>query len=230
MSISDEMANEYKIRYHKDFITFHNTIDIEFWKRYQRKNYDLNENPTILYAGRIGLGIDSSLELFAKAIEGINEELKLSVKFIIQTQEKPLWIKNYRNVIHNSFVSYNDLPKVFAESDLLLLPYDFSPDSIKFIKYSMPTKVPEYMITGSPIIIFAPEETAIVNYAKKYEWAKIIARNDILEVSNAIKQLIMNKDIREKYAINAITIAEKNYDSTEVTSRFRNVIISTLDN
>jgi len=228
MSISEEMAAEYKIRYNKTFITFHNTIDIEFWKKHQRKSYDLSESPTILYAGRIGLGIDSSLELFARALQGINDELKLSIKFIIQTQEKPSWIKNYKNVLHNPFVSYDDLPKVFAESDLLLLPYDFTPDSIKFIKYSMPTKVPEYMITGTPIIIFAPEVTAIVKYAKKYEWAKVITENNIQVVSGTIKQLIKSTELREKYAKNAISIAEKNYNSTDVTEKFKKAIISTL--
>ena len=54
LSISESMADEYKARYGKDFTAFHNPIDIDFWKQYQRKNYDLPESPTILYAGRIG--------------------------------------------------------------------------------------------------------------------------------------------------------------------------------
>ena len=226
MSISEEMTAEYKNRYNKDFITFHNTINVDFWKKYQRKNYDLNENPTILYAGRTGLGIDTSLELFAKAVQGINEELNLSIKFIIQTQEKPLWIKNYENVFHNEFVHYDDLPRIFSEADLLLLPYDFTPTSIKFIKYSMPTKAPEYMITGTPIIILAPEETAIVKNAIKYDWAKVITQNNINQVSDSIKQLIENKELRYKYARNAISIAEKNYNSIVVTNEFKKVICS----
>jgi glycosyltransferase involved in cell wall biosynthesis len=228
MGISEEMASEYKKRYNKSFITFHNPIDIEFWKKSQRRNYELNENPTILYAGRIGLGIDKSLELIAQAIQKINEELKLSIKFIVQTQEKPMWIKNYKNVIHNSFVSYDDLPKVFSGSDLLVLPYDFSPMSIKYIRFSMPTKAPEYMITGTPIIIFAPEATAVVKYAKKYDWAKVITENDIKAVTVAIKQLIEDKELREQYAKNAINIAEKNHNSVNVTNLFKNEICSIL--
>ena len=229
MSISEEMSAEYKIRYNKDFIPFHNTIDVDFWKKYQRKTYDLSDNPTILYAGRIGLGIDSSLELFAKAIQNIDEELNLSIKFVLQTQDKPLWINSYKNVFHSGFVSYDDLPKVFSESDILLLPYDFSQDSLNFIKYSMPTKVPEYMITGTPIIIFAPEVTALVKYASKYDWAKVITENNINEVTNAIKQLIENKELREKYGKNAIKIAEMNHNSIDVTNEFRKVICATTD-
>lgn len=230
LSISEEMTIEYKSRYKKDFIPFHNTIDLDFWKKYQRKNYDLKESPTILYAGRIGLGIETSLELIAKSIQYINEELNLSVKFIMQTPETPGWIKNYNCVVHNSFVPYNDLPKVFSESDLLILPYDFSPTSIKYIRFSMPTKAPEYMITGTPIIVFAPEETAIVKNALKYDWAKIITENNIKAVSDGIKQMIENKELRKKYAKNAIAMAEKNYNSTEVTKSFRDKICSVVTN
>jgi glycosyltransferase involved in cell wall biosynthesis len=229
MSISDEMAREYKIRYNKDFITFHNAIDIGFWKKYQKTSYELSDTPTILYAGRIGLGIETSLELITKAIERVNDELKISVKFILQTHGKPKWIDKYKNVVHNNFVSYNDLPKVFSEADFLLLPYDFSQKSIKYIRYSMPTKAPEYMISGTPIIIFAPEITAIVKYAKEDEWAKVITENKISEISESIKQLIKNKELRHKIAQNAIKTAEENHDSTDVKSQFKEVIISVAE-
>jgi glycosyltransferase involved in cell wall biosynthesis len=226
MSISNEMAREYKIRYKRDFITFHNTIDLKFWKQNQRSDYELSENPTVLYAGRIGLGIESSLELIVKAIEQVNKEFKIAIKFILQTQESPSWISNYENVVHNDFVSYNDLPKVFSEADFLLLPYDFTPKSIKYIRYSMPTKAPEYMVSGTPIIIFAPEVTALVQYAKKDEWAKVITENKISEIAESIKQLIESKQLRQKIGQNAIKTAEKNHSSIEVKNQFKEVIIS----
>ena len=228
MSISDEMARIYKIRYNKNFITFHNTIDIGFWKKYQRTNYELSDSPTILYAGRIGLGIETSLELIARAVQLVNEELKISIRFVLQTQKKPLWVNRYKCVVYNEFVSYNDLPKVFSETDFLLLPYDFSVTSIKYIGYSMPTKVPEYMISGTPIIIFAPEQTAVVKYAQEYNWAKIIIENDLTKITEAIKQLIECKELRHQIANNAIKIAEKNHNSIDVTNNFKNVILSIL--
>jgi glycosyltransferase involved in cell wall biosynthesis len=228
MSISDEMAKEYKLRYNKDFITFHNTIEIQFWEKHQRSSYKLNENPTILYAGRIGLGIEDSLELIAKSIESINEELNISIKFILQTNIRPSWINHYRNTSHSEFIAYKDLPKTLSESDLLLIPYDFSPTAIKFIKFSMPTKAPEYMITGTPIIIFAPEETAISKYASKYNWGKVITKNNLSDVSDGIKQLIQLEDLRELYSKNAIRIAVKNHNAINITNKFRDTICSII--
>ena len=176
------------------------------------------------------MGIDSSLELIAKSIQKLNKELNISLKFALQTPEVPGWIKNYKCVVHNPFVPYSELPRVFSESDFLILPYDFSPTAFKYIKLSMPTKAPEYMVTGTPIFVFAPDETAIVKNARKYDWAQIITENNIDSVTEGIKQMIENKDLRQKYAINAINMAEKNYNSAHVTAHFREVICSVLKN
>ena len=229
MGVSDAMANEYKIRYNKTFITFHNPININFWKEYQKIDYNLSSSPTILYAGRVGLGIQSSLETIAKAVHTVNRELNTSIKFILQTAEEPVWINLYPCVYHRNFVSYNDLPRLFSESDILLLPYDFSLESIKYIKYSMPTKAPEYMMSGTPILVFAPAGTAIVKYAKEYKWAKVITENSISEISETIRQLIENKVLRQQIAHNAMKIAEKNYNSINVTNHFRKLILSIVN-
>ncbi|MDP4283513.1 MAG: group 1 glycosyl transferase [Bacteroidota bacterium] len=224
MSISDAMASEYKDRYGKKFITFHNPINIEFWKQQQRNHYDLNNPPSILYAGRIGIGIETSLELIARSIHNVNKELRISIKFILQTQDKLTWFNQYNFVEHRPFVSYIELPKKFSEADLLILPYDFSKKSIDFIRYSMPTKAPEYMISGTPILIFAPEMTAIVKYAQKLKWAKVVTQKNTKELEEAIKFLLQNKIERTTLANNAKQIAEKNHDSIIITNNFRKVI------
>lgn len=226
LSISDAMATEYQKRYGKKFITFHNPINVEFWKQYQRTNYELNNSPQMLYAGRIGPGVNTSLKLIAKAIKIVNEKLNMKIKFVLQTQEKLSWFQEYDCVKYNPFIPYSDLPKKFAEADFLILPYDFSKESINFIKYSMPTKGPEYMISGTPIIIFAPESTAIVKYAQKYKWAKVITNNNYSELANSIIFLIQNKSAREAIAFNAKKIGEKNHNSINVTNSFKEAIIS----
>ena len=226
LSISDYMSLEYKKRYGKNFLAFHNPINIEFWKKYQRTDYELNDTPTILYAGRIGLGIDSSLEAFAKAIVVVNKELNKGVKFIVQATEKPDWVDKYSCTEYRKPVTYNELPKVFSEADFLLLPYDFSEESIRYIKYSMPTKASEYMVSGTPVIIFAPEVTALVQYAKKAGWAMVITENSTHVLTEELKSLIEKKEIRLKIAGNAIQTAEEHHSSVKVTAEFKKLICS----
>ncbi len=228
LSISDYMAEAYKVRYGKEFLTFHNSINIDFWRKKQRKKYQLSDSPRILYAGRVGLGIDESLKNIAMAIKHINDELGSDVKFSLQVKERPDWAADFSCVVHNHFVEYEELPHVFAAADLLILPYDFSIESISFIKYSMPTKAPEYMASGTPIIIFAPEDTAIVKYAKRFNWAKVVQENSIDELVSVLKELLNDELERKEIAQNAVRIAEKNHDSESVAAQFDEVLNSAI--
>jgi glycosyltransferase involved in cell wall biosynthesis len=228
MSICEEMSAEYKRRYNKEFVPFHNPVQMDFWTPYQRKSYELSQAPVLLYAGRIGPGIDSSLKTMAKAIDQVNEELKMSAKFVLQTQpgEKPEWLAEYKCVQHQSFVPYEELPQVLAGADFMMLPYDFAEEPLKYNRYSMPTEATEYMISGTPMIVFGPKETTLVKYAQKYGWAKVITENKAEVVAKAIRELFQNKDERRRIARNAIQVAERNHDSHKISMNFREAICS----
>lgn len=224
LSISDSMAAEYQRRYGYHFKTFHNPIELEFWKTHQKTDWELSEEPRILYAGRMGLGIEDSVKIMAKAISAINHELNTSVKFVLQVKDKPAWAEDYPCIEHRSFVEYENLPRIFSESDLLYLPYDFSSSSLKFIKYSMPTKASEYMISGTPILIFAPKETAIVDYAEKFGWAEVVTVNDLEPLIASLKKLLLNRQRRETLGKTAIQVAEERHDANKVRVDFHTAL------
>ena len=224
MTISDQMSEEYEQRYQKKWVAFHNPVDIERWKQFQKTNVTLEKTPSFLYAGRIGLGIDSSLKLIAKAIEIVEEELKMEIKFVVQTKETAAWFKDFNCVQHTTFRPYADVPRSISNADFLLLPYDFSEEAKQYIKYSMPTKGPEYMISGVPILIFAPENTALVRFAKKLDIAIIVTDNNVTCLCDAIKELIQNEYKRMAISKNAIKVAEEKFDSIKIKLSFTNAI------
>jgi glycosyltransferase involved in cell wall biosynthesis len=227
MSISDYMTEEYQKRYRKTFVPFHNPIDTNFWRQFQRDDYTLSESPNVLYAGRTGLGIQDSLKTIANSIQRVNEDLSLEIKFVLQTPDLPDWIAKYPCVQHRKQVPYSELPKVFSEADLLILPYDFSEVSTHYIKYSMPTKASEYMASGTPILLFSPKDTAVVQYAEKYNWAAIVTENNIEELTKTIKHLFSDVSYRKKLAKQAQNIAESRHDEKTVSSAFKELICST---
>lgn len=223
-SICDYMAEAYQERYGKNFTTFHNPINLEFWQQGQKENYDLAKNPTILYAGRIGLGIDSALKSIAEAVASVNTQLSMNMKFLIQAQAAPSWIKNYPHVEHKAFVPYEQLPYEFGAADFLILPYDFSPESLAYIKYSMPTKASEYMASGAPIIIYAPNDTALVQYAKKNSWASIVTEQDEQGLTEELKKLVLDKAYREGLAKRAKELAKNRHATKIVAQNFQKTI------
>ncbi|WP_339923349.1 glycosyltransferase [uncultured Cyclobacterium sp.] len=231
-SISEPMAVAYKERYGFTFSTYHNPIELSFWSKSQRRTYELGDKVQILYAGRMGLGIESSLETMAKCLEDLNKELTTPIELVLQVGRKPDWIGKYNCIVHRGFVPYEDLPSRFAEADLLFLPYDFTPSANAFIKYSMPTKASEYMICGTPILVFAPEDTALVTYAQDYNWAQVVTKNEVKELRNGLMELINNKDLRKKIAEAAIKLAEERHDASKVRKQFKDELseLVALDN
>jgi len=226
MSISDAMSKEYEIRYGYKFIPFHNPIDINFWRKYQKNNYELNEIPTILYAGRIGIGIENSLKEIAEAVKTVNDKPGVNLKFIIKTNETPDWIHEFSCVEAQEMEPHYKMPEVFSKADILLLSLDFSDESIRFTKYSMPTKASEYMASGTPILLYASSETGVVNHALNHKWAYVVSEKNNEILGKAITDLYKKKELRKQLGTTAKEFAEKHYDGNYVRAQFRNAFTS----
>jgi glycosyltransferase involved in cell wall biosynthesis len=94
----------------------------------------------------------------------------------------------------------------------------------------MPTKAPEFMISGTPVIMFGPEETALVQDAIQNKWAKVVTENNIQLLADAVKELLGDPFLRRQTAQNAIRLAETNFNSVKIRSDFRNIISSITEN
>lgn len=221
LSISEAMSLEYKHRYNKDFQIFHNPVDLNNWQEIVKNDYIIKGSFKILYTGRIGLGVDTSLKKIAQAIQILNEKFSLNISLIIQTKQALDWISKYDFISQRFISDYSLYPKSLLDADLLLLPYDFDEKSIRFIKYSMPTKASEYMISGMPILVFAPKETALCKHAKDNGWAYVVDNNNDEQIISAIENLMTNENLRRTLGNNARVFAIKNFDADKVKDEFR---------
>jgi glycosyltransferase involved in cell wall biosynthesis len=228
MSISEAMSEEYKKRYGKNFAPFHNPIDLQHWSRISEKNYGLNEEFVILYAGRIGIGIRNSLCDVADSIDRLIKK-GLRIKFQIQpTSYDPVlnYLEKFDFVKLKPPVSYNKLPNIFSKADLLLLTNDFDSESISFLKYSMPTKASEFMMSGTPILLYSSGETAITRHALKYQWAYIISEKNGDKLDSAISELYKKMELRIKLGKSAQKYAMENFNADLIREQFRKSFLS----
>lgn len=230
LSIGESMTDVYLQRYSKKFVPFHNPIDVALWSSHQRMEYALSKEPQILYAGRIGLGIDTSLIVFSKALDLVNRRLGTNVKLTLRTARNPSWTEKFPCVEHKPFVPYEELPRIFASADFLLIPYDFSEKSIGYIKYSIPTKASEYMASGTPIVIFAPEETAITKYAIRDNWALIATENDHEILADKLEYFLLNQSKRQSVASKAKILVGLRHDQAIVATDFQNLLKRSIEN
>jgi glycosyltransferase involved in cell wall biosynthesis len=223
MSIGDAMTDEYKQRYSRTFIPFHNPIDINYWKPKTAKDYTAKDKFTILYAGRIGFGIENSIADIAGAVNEI-AKTNSDIVFEIQTGEVEELNKLVTQNEHVKWVkpiAYSALPAKFSRVDLLLLPQDFDDNSVKFLKYSFPTKVSEYMISGTPILVYGDIRTGLTQYALKEKWSYVVTENSKAALCRALTDLYNDVDLRSKLAAKAQQIAIEREDAITVRENFR---------
>jgi glycosyltransferase involved in cell wall biosynthesis len=227
MSICEAMSEEYKERYHKDFVPFHNPIEINNWLPFARTQWKAEEKFTILYAGRVGRGMKNSIVEMGIVVNELHQS-GINVVFEIQSPD----YDKLANLLEANdcikFVNpidYSELPKKFSSVDLLFLPEDFDTDSVEFLKFSIQTKVAEYMISGTPILVFADKKTALAKYALQDNWALVVTENKRSALTKALNELINNQDLRRQLSAKAKETAIKNEDAEIVRTNFREVLL-----
>jgi glycosyltransferase involved in cell wall biosynthesis len=230
LSISDYMSAEYKKRYNKVFIPFHNPIDISRYKQISVKETTGPKMFKILYLGRVGLANKNALFSFANAMSHIvdgNDKIELEIITPGFDSRDAKKIDSYENVRVLPPVRHEMVPDLLTKYDLLLLPLDFTEQGFKFAQYSIPTKASEYMISGTPIIIFAPRETAISKFCSENECAYCITENDEGKIIEALQYLLSNFEYRKKISSNAVRLASERFDSARVRDEFQQLLIKT---
>ncbi len=226
LSICQFMADVYLERYGHTFYPYHNSVDLDFWMNTHSLEIKENDPFHLLYAGRVGYGLENTLLTTASVVEKMNKE---GVKIYLEIQTKdgnhPLTksLKKYKSVKIAATIPYKDLPKKFASADALLIPCDFDEEGLRFIRYSMPTKVSEYMASGTPIFVVGPSGTALVEYAKE-GWAQICDQPDALEIKKSLQELIFSPSLRENRVKKAHELVKENHSELENTERFKKMM------
>ena len=229
LSISDAMSEEYQQRFGFKFTAFHNPINIEDWLPYSKNNWTFTNTFKILYTGRIGTANTETIKKIAVAVDNLsNSGLKISLDIFspnINTDRAKALIF-FKGVNLKNIVPHSKIPALLPQYDLLVLPLDFDKKSLKFAKLSMPTKASEFMVSGTPVLVFAPKQTALAKYADKQKWAYLVTDTQDEVILNALKDLYLNEDIRSELGQRAKTLAIKTEDSEIIRQKFIEAICS----
>lgn len=228
LCISDAMSEEYSKRFGGSWLSFHNPVMNERWIPFQKNTYTKGLVFKILYSGRIGNANINSILAFCELINELKRN-GMSIVFSIYSPEYNLEkFRKYDDspaILLNKPLKHDEMPELYSKFDLLFLPIDFDKLSIKFTRFSMPTKISEYMISGVPILIHAPEEIAIVKFAAKYNIAIISSKNGIGSLREILLDLINNDEARQKVALNAVSVASDKFDGIKVRKNFQSLFM-----
>lgn len=230
--ICPAMAKAYEERYQTNFDHFQNTINVNGEVIPSRKNLALAVPPRVVYIGSIyEYAQAQSLTEIAHTIASLNDsgyDIRLDIYASLD-----LFGQFRRQLEISPAISFNDAEtnrekffEIITSADLLCLPVNFDKRSIQFIRLSMPTKVPEYLVSKTPILVYGPTEVAQVAYAQEHQWGHVVSQHNSTLLRKAIIRVLEDMPLRRSLSENAYRVACQFHDEVVVRNRFQQALIT----
>jgi glycosyltransferase involved in cell wall biosynthesis len=233
LAISHAMAREYEGRYGGSFQAFHNALRMDEWTTYARTEWSVGKPATVRYVGSVLAETQRhALRDLAEAVAGLRTEgldVMLSVH-APSAHTAPLrdWGYGQEVVRLENNPAADDVPLLLASADVLVLPFNFNAASARYIRLSMPTKVPAYMISGTPVLVYGPPEVATVAYAAEGGWGFTVTDRDADHLRAGLRTLLTDVPLRQRLGERAVTLARQNHDIAPVKAAFWTALASTV--
>jgi glycosyltransferase involved in cell wall biosynthesis len=229
LAICEAMCREYECRYGHTFLSFQNALDIERWLPFSRTNWKAGSPFLVRYVGSIVPdGQRESLMDIARAVaelsaEGVSIQLQIHAprheSAYLETCGIPAEALHIDGPPDAACIA-----SLLAGADLLVLPYNFDARSIRYIRLSLPTKAPAYMMSGTPILVYAPGEVATAEYAAREGWGYAVDSPGRAGLMAALKKLMTDEPLREHLGRRARHVAQANHDARIVRAAFWDAI------
>jgi glycosyltransferase involved in cell wall biosynthesis len=229
LGISPAMCDAYAERYGRPFSAFQYALEMDRWSGIEKGDLTAAAPPEFLYVGSIfrEAQLDSLVDC-AKAVADLNNG-GFAARFNIITSKDNAHQFGRGLELHPNIRVLPPIPDErlyfsrLAVADVLLLPINFDQNSVDFVRYSMPTKIPAYLKSGTPVLVYGPAETAQVRYAMDNGWGHVVAHRSLDELKNGMKEIVQNSAIRQSVSASARATA-LNHDARVVRSKFQELL------
>lgn len=230
LAIGESMAEAYQTRYGRPFEAFQNTIDVARWSAAAKADPASTGRLHLLYTGSIlpFAQADSLAECCRVIAELADDGMEISLDihapdFLVEPLRNRLCVSDVIR-IRPSITDDTEYFAALAAADGLLLPVNFDSASVAFIRYSMPTKVPSYLVAGTPVLVYGPAQVAQVDYARRAGWGLVLDRRDSEGLKAALRRLAEDGELRRQLWLNARQVAAERHDAAVVRRRFQAVL------
>jgi glycosyltransferase involved in cell wall biosynthesis len=165
--------------------------------------------PTVLFVG----AVSRSMNLDAlKVVAAASELLPQGYALLYCTAAEPATVSQWG--IHSSrlritYVSRAEVQRLQSAAHILLAPLSHKNCSIAEVRTVFSTKLLEYLVSGRPIIVFAPEDSYQARSARKKGWGYVVTEDAPAALADAIRRLMTDERLAAHLVQNALREARR---------------------
>jgi glycosyltransferase involved in cell wall biosynthesis len=174
-------------------------------------------SPTVVFVG----GVSSSMNLDAlKVLAHASELLPPDYELLFCTSMDSaslsrLGIRSPRLKV--KYLSRSEVRRLQSEAHVLVVPLSHKNCSIHEVRTVFSTKLLEYLISGRPIIVFAPEDSYHALSASAHGWGYVVTEDSPAALAAAITKVISDENLATRLVTAALHEAQSRHarDHTE---------------
>jgi glycosyltransferase involved in cell wall biosynthesis len=225
LGICDAMSEAYAARYGLAFETFHNAVDVKRWGSVAGSRNELKD---VLYVGSIfpDAQLDSLVDC-CRAVAQLAREgmrVRLSIYGPQADRFRDRLAVSEAVALSDTITDDEAFFRRIVAGDALLLPVNFDAGTVRYIRYSMPTKLPAYLYSGTPILAYGPREVAQIRYVEDLGAGLVVGERSIARVAAGLRTLLSDARLCEEIGARARAAALERHDLSMVRTRFQEAL------
>lgn len=222
LAISPQMAEAYSDKFNIPFSSIMNSINVtEFYLGKKKPGSPLK----FVYAGGLHLNRWKALLDISKVIK--EDKIEAELHIYTGAENSELYRSSFPdNTFFHKPVDHSQIRDVYEDADVLVHAEVQNPLLQGFFRYSISTKIPEYLASGRIVLFYGPKELGLYQYLKSNE-AAFTASN-----YGELREIMKNINTSNSYDTilgNAYTLANENHNSSKARGVLKNTVISCLE-
>lgn len=211
---NDATADHYHRRYGPGIRTavMYNSV---FPENYTAQQQSYNPQPPykIIFTGHVYWAQEQAV---LNLIQAMDQLIDLPVEldlYIPKPNEAVIHAINNKPRIRLTSAPQSEMPKVQSGATLLFLPLAWDTVAPDIIATATPGKFTDYLASGRPMLVHAPDYAYVSQYAKQHNLGLVVDHNDVNELAGAIRRYLQHPEQGRTYIDNAIAIFHQNHDA-----------------
>lgn len=198
---TEALVKLYKSEYSYPCYAVYQSSDIN-----EADNYKTREPITISYLGNLGLNRHKALIRIAEVLGEIDSNIKLDIygkadDFVIEE------LKKCPSIRFKGFVGYEEVIDIIHNSTLLIHAEYRDEFYTRDLKYAFSTKITDSVCSGTPFLIYAPDELVETQFLRENDCAFVVSEKT--ELKNSLLSAIFDEAERKRKVDNAKIVREK---------------------
>lgn len=176
------------------------------------------DKPTVLFSGGVNEHFNlDALKTLVAALELLPQHFELLFCTHITVEKlKQLGLTSKR--LRVKHVSREELQQVQSKAHVLIAPLSHNNCASEQVRVLFSTKLLNYMLTGRPIVVFAPQDSFHAESAKKKGWGYVVTQNSPSALASAIVK-VMNDETLSRALVHGAIQEARSRSATQIASR-----------